>query len=48
MRNICEIILNLGQQFRRFVNDFSNLATAAILFGGVELFWQRVVCGKFV
>ena len=38
----CEIILNLGQRFRRRcrLKDFLSGALAALLFGGVEPFVQ--------
>ena len=38
----CEIILNLGQRFRRRcrLNDFSSGALAALLFGGANPFLQ--------
>ena len=48
----CEIILNLGQWFRRcHLKDFSSGALAALLFSGVEpfvQFWKRASWGTFM
>ena len=48
----CEIILNLGQWFRRcYLKDFLSGALAAFLFSGVEpfvQFWKRAPWGTFM
>ena len=48
----CEIILNLGQWFRRCcLKDFLSGALAALLFSGAEpflQFWNRASWGTFI
>ena len=50
--HFCEIILNLGQWFRRCrLKDFLSEALAALLFTGVEpfmQFWKRASWGTFM
>ena len=53
MEQFCEIILNLGQWFRRrcHLKDFLSRALAALLFGGAETFmqfWKKASWGLFM